>query len=221
MSPILWDAIPAPWRDCLSDLGSQITQIEQALIQEQLVAGPVVPNLEKVFAALAIDPAEVTVVVIGQDPYPAPNHATGLAFAVPANMQPLPGSLRNIFKEVASDTGNPSSSDCTLASWLNQGVLLLNTSFTTVSGKRAAHSHLPWDEVVQAILRLVVKVNPNVVAVLWGNHAKQFANLFNSESIVESAHPSPLSANRGFLGSKPFTRVNEILARNEKPVIRW
>jgi uracil-DNA glycosylase len=90
-----------------------------------------------------------------------------------------------------------------------------------MEGQRAAHSNLPWGRVVQALLNQVVSRNPNVVAALWGNHAKQFASEFNSASIVESAHPSPLSANRGFLGSKPFTRINEILAVNERPVIRW
>ena len=102
-----------------------------------------------------------------------------------------------------------------------QGVLLLNTSLTTESGIRAAHSSWPWEPVVRAIIAHVVEVNPLVVGLLLGNHAKKFGELFDSKSIVSSAHPSPLSASRGFLGSKPFTRVNEILMRNGKSVIVW
>jgi uracil-DNA glycosylase len=221
MTARLWDAIPAPWQDCLASCRSELDEIEVALTQAQLEGQLVVPDIDSAFAALAIAPSEIGVVVIGQDPYPTPGHATGLAFAVPVGTAPLPGSLRNIFKEVALDIGSPSSADCTLTSWRDQGVLLLNTSLTTVAGQRAAHSNLPWGTVVQALLKQVVAHNPNVVAALWGNHAKQFASTFNSASIVESAHPSPLSANRGFLGSRPFTRINEILAVNERQGIRW
>ena len=179
------------------------------------------PSFENIFAALKISPSDVSVVVIGQDPYPTPSHAIGLAFAVPSQTSPLPGSLRNIFKEVATDTGSTSTADASLGAWVAQGVLLLNTSLTTESGIRAAHSSWPWEPVVRAIIAHVVEVNPLVVGLLFGNHAKKFGELFDSNSIVSSAHPSPLSASRGFLGSKPFTRVNEVLTRNGKSVIVW
>ena len=221
MTSRLWEAIPAAWQDCLSSCGSEIAVIEESLTKVQLSGGIVVPKLEKIFAALTVDPSDVSVVVIGQDPYPTPNHATGLAFAVPSGTAPLPGSLRNILKEVASDTGSPSIADCTLVDWVDQGVLLLNTSLTTVAGSRSAHTNLPWETVVRTILKNVVERNPNVVAALWGNHAKKFVEIFNVESVIESAHPSPLSAHRGFLGSKPFTRINDVLMDNENPVILW
>ena len=181
----------------------------------------VVPSFENIFAALKISPSDVSVVVIGQDPYPTPSHAIGLAFAIPSQTKPLPGSLRNIFKEVAADTGSTSTADASLGAWVDQGVLLLNTSLTTESGIRAAHSSWPWEPVVRAIIAHVVEVNPLVVGLLFGNHAKKFRELFDPNSIVSSTHPSPLSASRGFLGSMPFTRVNEILMRNGKSVIVW
>jgi uracil-DNA glycosylase len=181
----------------------------------------VVPAIENIFAALAVAPDDVSVVILGQDPYPTPGHAIGLAFAVPTGTQPLPGSLRNIFKEVESDIGKSALAECSLKAWVDQGVLLFNTSLTTEAGVRAGHSTWPWEQIVQTLLKHVVEVNPKVAAILWGNHAKQFASLFDPESIVESAHPSPLSASRGFLGSKPFSRVNSILAANQKPVINW
>jgi uracil-DNA glycosylase len=192
------------------------------LLEESIQSGNhFVPAIENVFAVLAVAPSDVSVVILGQDPYPTPSHAIGLAFAVPAGTQPLPGSLRNIFKEIETDTGQSTKAECSLKAWVDQGVLLLNTSLTTETGVRAGHSTWPWDHVIQTLLKQVIEMNPKVAAILWGNHAKQFASLFDSESIVESAHPSPLSASRGFLGSKPFSRVNSILAANQKSVINW
>ena len=199
----------------------EIDEIDRLLSLEVSSGKIVVPEQSKIFAALAMLPSEVSVIVIGQDPYPTPDHAIGLAFAVPDDTQPLPGSLRNIFKEVLVDTGSPSQAQPSLGKWVDQGVLLLNTSLTTESGIRAAHSTWPWDPIVRAIITHVVDVNPQVVGLLFGNHAIGFEDMFESKSIVCSAHPSPLSANRGFHGSKPFTRVNEVLVKNEGKAIIW
>ena len=221
MAATLWSSIPASWQGCLASRRSSIDQIDVQLIQCAKDAIEVVPSFENIFAALKISPDDVSVVVIGQDPYPTSSHAIGLAFAVPSQTNPLPGSLRNIFNEVAADTGSISTADASLGTWVEQGVLLLNTSLTTESGIRAAHSSWPWETVIRAIIAHVVEVNPLVVGLLFGNHAKKFGDMFDLNSIVSSAHPSPLSASRGFLGSKPFTRVNEILMRNGKSVIVW
>ena len=218
MTMSLWNSIPTAWRKGLSSCKTEIEEIDGLLAQSE-ASGNLAPARELIFAALAVAPTEVSVVILGQDPYPKPGHAIGLAFAVPVDTHPIPGSLRNIFNEVQSDTGRKSTADCSLESWVNQGVLLLNTSLTTEQGVRAAHADWPWQSVVDALLRHVVAVNPDVVAVLWGNQAKQFAGLFGIT--IESAHPSPLSANRGFLGSKPFSKVNEVLAATQKPVISW
>ena len=221
MAATLWSSIPASWQGCLASCRSSIDQIDVQLAQCIKDSIEVVPSFENIFAALNISPVDVSVIVIGQDPYPTPSHAIGLAFAVPSQTKPLPGSLRNIFKEVAADTGSTSTADASLGAWVAQGVLLLNTSLTTETGIRAAHSSWRWEPVVRAIIANVVEVNPLVVGLLLGNHAKKFGELFESNSIVSSTHPSPLSASRGFLGSKPFTRVNEILMRNGKSVIVW
>jgi uracil-DNA glycosylase len=126
-----------------------------------------------------------------------------------------------MFKEVTSDTGKASATDASLSGWVDQGVLLLNTSLTTTAGVRAAHVAWPWEPVVRAMIDQVVIANPKVVGLLLGNHAKRFAEHFANDSIVLAAHPSPLSAHRGFSGAKPFTKVNAILKANHKTEITW
>lgn len=221
MTANLWSSVPVAWQGALSSCEPELEQIGRLLTQNEHAGLKVVPEVTDIFAALAMSPSDVSVVVIGQDPYPTPSHAIGLAFAVPNETKPLPGSLRNIFKEVASDTGLESATGAALEKWVQQGVLLLNTSLTTNSGLRAAHSSWPWEPIVRAMIEHVVQMNPKVVGLLLGNHAKQFADFFDPDSIVFSAHPSPLSASRGFLGSKPFTRVNKILASLSRPEIIW
>lgn len=217
----LWRSIPQVWQDGLADCRFDIERIEALLSDAQQRGISYVPGFEQIFAALKVHPEEVSVILLGQDPYPSPDQAIGLAFAVPANTSPVPGSLRNIFKEIESDLGTKSTADLTLASWVDQGVLLLNTSLTTEEGLRAAHSAWPWEAIVRSVINRVVELNPNVVALLWGNYAKAFGDLFNPDSVVESAHPSPLSAYRGFLGSKPFSRANQILQAAGKTPIQW
>lgn len=221
MAATLWNTIPASWQNCLESCRSEIAQLDQAISECENSGNQVVPTRAKIFAALKVPPSDVAVVMIGQDPYPGVGHAIGLAFAVPSNTSPLPGSLRNLFKEIQSDTGNPSTSDASLSSWVSQGVLLLNTSLTTEIGERGAHASWPWEKVVRTIIAQVRKENPKVVALLLGNHARSFSDEFSPDSVVEASHPSPLSANRGFFGSKPFTRVNEILHTNNRSVISW
>jgi uracil-DNA glycosylase len=217
----LWSSIPATWQVGLSSIKPELDRIENLLAHESKSGLEVVPERNKLFAALELSPSDVTVVLLGQDPYPTPSHALGLAFAVPEGTKPIPGSLRNMLKEVASDTGRPSTVDTSLSGWVNQGVLLLNTSLTTTSGVRAAHASWPWEPVVRAVIDRVVQENPKVVGLLLGNHAKRFAEHFAPDSIVLAAHPSPLSAHRGFIGAKPFTRVNAILKANHKTEINW
>lgn len=221
MGETLWRSLPAAWKDGLSDCRVEIERIDTLLNEVEQNGNSLVPNAERIFAALTMHPQDVSVILIGQDPYPSPNQAIGLAFAVPVATSPVPGSLRNIFKEIEADLGTKSDADMTLSTWVDQGVLLLNTSLTTEAGVRGAHSAWPWEAIVRSLISRVVELNPNVVALLWGNHAKAFSDLFNPDSVVESAHPSPLSAHRGFLGSKPFSRANRILQANGKLPIHW
>lgn len=221
MGETLWRSFPAAWKDGLSDCRVEIERIDTLLNEVEENGIILVPNAERIFAALTMHPQDVSVILIGQDPYPSPNQAIGLAFAVPAATFPVPGSLRNIFTEIEADLGTKSDADMTLSTWVDQGVLLLNTSLTTEAGVRGAHSAWPWEAIVRSLISRVVELNPNVVALLWGNHAKAFSDLFNPGCVVESAHPSPLSAHRGFLGSKPFSRANQILQANGKLPIHW
>jgi uracil-DNA glycosylase len=221
LSRNLWQTIPVAWKTGLNHCQAEIEEIDLLLASAAGNGFKVVPKHEDIFAALRLSPDEISVVLIGQDPYPNPDQAIGLAFAVSRAAESTPASLRNIFKEVESDLGVQSNADVTLSSWVSQGVLLLNTSLTTEARSRAAHARWPWEAIVRSVINEVVTENPKVAALLWGNHAKKFSDLFDPESVVTSAHPSPLSASRGFLGSKPFSRANQVLINNGRNPIRW
>lgn len=175
-----------------------------------------VPAKADVFRALSLPLPEVRVVIVGQDPYPTPGHAHGLAFSVPNHVQPLPKSLANIFSELRSDVGGaPESGD--LTPWVDQGVLLLNRVLTVRAGNPGSHRGRGWETFTEAVLRATAPV----AVVLWGNDAQTARSFFPRAEILASPHPSPLSAHRGFFGSRPFSRVNEaLLAKGEQP-IRW
>ena len=154
--------------------------------------------------------------IVGQDPYPTPGHAHGLAFSVPAEVRPLPKSLQNIFKELADDVGGaPSSGD--LTPWVDQGVLLLNRVLTVRAGQPGSHRGRGWEALTEAILRATA---PTVV-ILWGNDAQTAAPFFPDATVITSAHPSPLSAHRGFFGSRPFRRANTALQAKGQQPIAW
>ncbi len=184
----------------------------------------VAPRPERVFAALvATRLAEVRVVILGQDPYPTPGHANGLAFSY-AGPAPLPRSLSNIRRELADDVGREGPADGDLTGWAEQGVLLLNTSLTVREGASKAGSHLTlgWGAVTDALLAAVSAARPHVVFMLWGNPAQAKRRLIDESRhlVLASAHPSPLSARRGFFGSRPFSQANQWLeARGAAPVI--
>ncbi|MGI3169108.1 uracil-DNA glycosylase [Pseudooceanicola sp. C21-150M6] len=177
------------------------------------------------FAALNLCPPDQTrVIILGQDPYPTPGHAHGLAFSVEPNVLPLPRSLYNIFKELRSDLGGqPDNGD--LRFWARQGVLLLNTALSVPAGKAGGHARLGWAELtMQVIDRLSDRPR---AFVLWGNHAQSFRQHIRPPAsgdrhlILASAHPSPLSARRGFFGSRPFSTVNNWLKSRGEPEIDW
>ena len=169
--------------------------------------------------ALKTSIESIRVVIFGQDPYPTPGHAHGLAFSVSSDFTLLPASLRNIFKELESDVGIPVSANGDLSRWAQQGVLLLNRILTTQPGYSLKHELLGWQEITSEIARTLGK--RTVVAILWGKNAQELSHFFDSGLTITSAHPSPLSAYRGFFGSKPFSTCNEILRQNHRPEIDW
>ncbi|GGX09393.1 uracil-DNA glycosylase 1 [Streptomyces noursei] len=163
----------------------------------------------------------VRVLIVGQDPYPTPGHAVGLSFSVAPDVRPLPGSLENIFREMHSDLGLPRPSNGDLTPWTQQGVLLLNRALTTAPRKPAAHRGKGWEQVTEQAIRALVTRGGPLVAVLWGRDARNLRPLLGEVPSVESAHPSPMSADRGFFGSRPFSRVNDLLVRQGAQPVDW
>lgn len=209
----LFDQLHSDWQGVLQPHKCLIEQIET-----RLVGVDIAPEFSLIFRSLTTPIQSTNVVIFGQDPYPSKGHAHGLAFSVDQTVSPLPPSLRNIFTELSSDCGVIRKSP-DLSDWFDQGVLLVNRVLSTKAGSSLAHSDFGWEEVTNAVAQELGK--HDVVAILWGKSAGELARYFRPEWRIESVHPSPLSAYRGFLGSKPFSRCNEILLANNKSPIRW
>lgn len=202
--------LPKPWHEFV-DL-NLLVQISKNLTNS------FIPEEQCIFRALQIPPNQVKVVIVGQDPYPNPKYAMGLAFSIPAGVAPLPKSLKNIFTEINDDLVIERSNG-DLSDWANQGVLLLNRSLTVESGKSDSHSNLGWQDFTEKIIQAAA--SNGALAILWGNEAQKVSNLFADEDVFKSAHPSPLSAYRGFFGSKPFSKVNNRLKEKGLIPIKW
>lgn len=217
----LWQQLSPEWQQALQPVQVTISEISKVLAEQVAEGREICPSPDRIFAALGPSPQKIKVIILGQDPYPNPNHATGLAFAVPNNSQNIPPTLINILKEAQSDLNLVELPQKDLASWQRQGVLLLNTFLTTQAGQSLAHTHLNWESVTSEMIQAVLRANPKVIAVLWGNFAQKYKVAFDENSVIASVHPSPLSAYRGFIGSRPFSQVNDKLsALNEHP-INW
>lgn len=175
------------------------------------------PARQNIFRAFREPLESVKVLIVGQDPYPGIGIADGLAFSIQPRESKLPASLRNIFKEYSSDLQMPAPAVGDLSPWCTQGVMLLNRSLTTSVGLRNAHSESGWLSFTESVAKSLAE--RDVVAVLWGSYAQKLAPLFGNS--ISSPHPSPLSSYRGFFGSKPFSRVNEILKTQGRPTVDW
>ena len=217
----LWELLPVGWQVHLQNIELSLARIDQELVNLNALGIDIAPTKSYIFAALPESPEAVRVVIVGQDPYPKNGHATGLAFSVPAGTQPLPPTLRNILVELHEDISTSWDTRDDLSAWRDQGVLLLNRVLTTEVGESLAHAHLGWQEISSEIVRTVLKVNPAAIGVLWGKQAQELAKEFSSEFLVRSVHPSPLSAYRGFFGSRPFSAVNRLLIEKGQSPINW
>lgn len=164
---------------------------------------------------------DVRVLVVGQDPYPTPGHAVGLSFAVGPDVSPLPRSLSNVFTELESDLGVPRPKTGDLTAWSQRGVLLLNRVLSVQEGLPASHRGRGWEPVTEAAIVALAERERPLVAVLWGRHAQTLSPLMGRSPQISSAHPSPLSARRGFFGSRPFSRVNDALVSQGAPPVDW
>ena len=180
------------------------------------------PKKQQVFSAFTTDLNQVTVVILGQDPYHTPGAAHGLAFSVP-NSQPIPPSLVNIYKEIDSDIGHHANKTGYLKSWQEQGVLLLNNVLTVEAHKAGSHRGKGWETFTEAVIKYLNETRPHLVFILWGRDARNKKSLINTSKhlVLESAHPSPLSAYSGFFGNHHFSKTNEFLRSHDLPEINW
>jgi uracil-DNA glycosylase len=209
----LFNQLHPEWQEALHSQRSNIDRIDQFL-QDCDVA----PSFDSIFRALHHPISHTRVVIVGQDPYPTRGHAHGLAFSVDSKITSLPASLRNILEELRTDCGIIRENG-DLSNWADQGVMLLNRILSTEVGSSMAHKQLGWEEITNTIAGVLGK-HP-VVAVLWGKYAAQLTTFFQSEMVLTSPHPSPLSAYRGFLGSRPFSAINSKLTERGIPVVNW
>jgi uracil-DNA glycosylase len=204
--------VHSSWNSVLDPLASQIEKIVESISKDEIA-----PNADRIFAACEMDLSRVKCVIIGQDPYPTRGNAHGLAFSVAPEIKGIPASLKNIFTELVCDLGiqQPASGD--LSPWRDQGVLLLNRVLTTKVGESNAHTNIGWQEITTQIAQAAA--SQGAIGVLWGKSAQELSYLFTHK--IESVHPSPLSAYRGFFGSKPFSLVNQELERRGISPIDW
>lgn len=198
--------------------------LKQFLLQEKAAGKTLLPKGSEWFNALNSTPLDnVKVVILGQDPYPTVGHAHGLCFSVQPDVTPLPKSLLNINKELLEDIGIDNSHTGYLQPWAEQGVLLLNAVLTVEAGKANAHQNRGWEQFTDEIIKTVNQYTEHTVFILWGAYAQKKGKIIDRQKhlVIESPHPSPLSAYRGFFGSKPFSRSNQYLAQQHKTPINW
>jgi uracil-DNA glycosylase len=209
------------WRACLSDHGDVLADIAGFLDSERAEGRGFLPGEHLVMRALSVPAPDVRVLILGQDPYPTPGHAVGLAFSVAPDISPVPASLRNIFTELSTDIAAPIPDSGDLTPWRDQGVLLLNRVLTVAPGEPASHRGRGWESITLAVVRELARVSPGFVAVLWGKPAAEVLAELGAAPALRSAHPSPLSAYRGFFGSRPFSWANRELARLGREPVDW
>jgi uracil-DNA glycosylase len=211
------------WARALEPVGPQVAQMGEFLRAELAAGRRYLPAGANVLRAFTFPFDRVRVLIVGQDPYPTPGHAVGLSFSVGADVRPLPRSLDNIFIEYTADLGYPEPSSGDLTPWAQRGVLLLNRVLTVRPGNPASHRGKGWEAVTECAIRALVARAQPMVAVLWGRDAATLRPMLAGSDCVaiESPHPSPLSASRGFFGSRPFSRANELLGTMGAEPIDW
>ena len=221
--PELADAglIDPDWSNALAPVAPDIAALGERLRAEVAAGRHYLPAGDRVLRAFQRPLSDVRVLIVGQDPYPTPGHPIGLSFAVDAHVRPLPRSLSNIYQELESDLGIPRAPHGDLSAWSDQGVMLLNRVLTVAPGAPASHRGWGWEKVTEHAIRTLVARDGALVAILWGRDAANLRPLLGTTPIIESAHPSPLSASRGFFGSRPFSRANDLLAQQGAGSVDW
>lgn len=209
------------WALALAPVEDSIVAMGQYLRAELAAGRAYLPAGDRIFHAFQRPLAKVRVLVVGQDPYPTVGHPIGLSFAVAREVRPLPGSLRNIYQELHTDLGITPPPHGDLTAWSDQGVMLLNRVLTVRPGASASHRGRGWEQVTDCAISALAARGGPCVAILWGRDAGTVKPALGPIPWVESAHPSPLSASRGFFGSRPFSRVNGLLDQQGAPPVDW
>ena len=221
MAAPLTEIIAPDWAEALRPVENRLHEIGGFLREEVRAGRGYLPAGEAVLRAFTRPMSEVRVLIVGQDPYPTPGHPIGLSFAVERHVRPLPRSLTNIYKELESDLGIAPAAHGDLSSWQDQGVLLLNRVLTVAPGAPASHRRRGWEEITEHAIRALVARGGPLAAILWGRDAQSLIPLLGEVPHVASPHPSPLSASRGFFGSRPFSQVNALLEAQGAGPVDW
>ena len=217
----LAELVDPGWAEALAPVATTIANLGDFLRAEVAAGRPYLPAGGNVLRAFTYPMDAVRVLIVGQDPYPTPGHPIGLSFAVERHVRPVPRSLQNIYTELRDDLGIATPDHGDLTSWAANGVMLLNRVLTVQAGAAGSHRGKGWEAVTEAAIRALVARDAPLVAILWGNDAQTLRPLLGSTPIVASPHPSPLSASRGFFGSKPFSRANDELLRLKAEPVDW
>ena len=209
------------WATVLEPVADRIHSMGDFLREENASGRGYLPAGNDVLRAFTYPFDEVKVIIVGQDPYPTPGHAMGLSFSTAPGVRPLPRSLVNIFKEYSSDLGLPMPEDGDLTPWSEQGVALFNRVLSVQPGKAGSHRGRGWEDVTEHALRALAERGKPLVAILWGRDAQNTQKFLGDTACICSPHPSPLSAARGFFGSKPFSHANELLVQQGAEPVNW
>jgi uracil-DNA glycosylase len=209
------------WADALQPVAAGITLMGDFLRAEVAAGRQYLPAGPNVLRAFQRPMDQVRVLLVGQDPYPTPGHPIGLSFAVDRHVRPLPRSLGNIYREMRDDVSIAPPAHGDLTAWSDQGVLLLNRVLTVAPGRPASHRGKGWEPITEAAIRALVERGGPLVAILWGKDAQTLTPILDGVPIIASAHPSPMSADRGFFGSRPFSRTNALLAEQGAAPVDW
>jgi uracil-DNA glycosylase len=216
------DKLVAPdWADALRPVAPTLHRIGGFLRQELAAGRGYLPRGDHILRAFTTPLSHVRVLIVGQDPYPTPGHPIGLAFAVDGHVRPLPPSLTNIYRELHDDLGLEPPGHGDLYCWADRGVLLLNRSLTVSPGRPGSHRGRGWEEITDTAIQALARRGGPLVAILWGRDAQSLRPALGDVPVIASPHPSPLSAARGFFGSRPFSRTNRLLADQGGHPIDW
>ena len=217
----LSEVVEPGWAQALEPVAERIAAMGEFLRAEVAAGRRYLPAGENVLRAFQQPFHEVRVLIVGQDPYPTPGHPVGLSFSVAPDVRPLPKSLINIFREYQDDLGFPPPSNGDLSPWTERGVLLLNRALTVAPNRPNSHQGKGWEEITEQAIRALAERGEPLVAILWGRNARNLRPLLSDYPAIESAHPSPMSAAGGFFGSRPFSRTNTLLTKQEAAPIDW